>query len=71
MGGAGLCGKLGWASSPLKVPGGGVEKDISHCVPLKSLIRLPLTDSVTLASDFSGPQFPRVENGGSVVGKVK
>lgn len=38
---------------------------------LKSLIRLPLTDSVTLASDFSGPQFPRVENGESVVGKVK
>lgn len=49
----------------------GVEKDISHCVLLKSLIRLPLTDSVTLASDFSGPQFPRVENGESVVGKVK
>lgn len=53
-----------------------VEKDIHPHVFLKhrgfaSDKTIPLTDSVTFASDFSRPQSPYLENGGSVVGKVK
>lgn len=33
--------------------------------------KLPLTDSLTLTSDFPGPQFSHLKNGASVVGKVQ